>query len=166
MRAFAFPAAPDSSINFAGKIDFIYRLTLTTGGFIDHALPMALKASLEVRFLTLAGAEKLDPDLLFLESGMIGVFVALDLFLFYVFWEVMLVPMYFLIGIWGGPRRVYAAVKFFLYTMAGSILMLVAIIFLGIQADTFNVPTMLARLPDLYATGAIPASTRPGIAAC
>ena len=59
---------------------------------------------------------------------MIGVFVALDLFLFYVFWEVMLVPMYFLIGIWGGERRIYAAVKFFLYTMVGSLLMLVAII--------------------------------------
>jgi NADH-quinone oxidoreductase subunit M len=67
---------------------------------------------------------------LFLEVGMIGVFVSLDLFLFYVFWEVMLVPMYFLIGVWGGPRRIYAAVKFFLYTMFGSVLMLVAILFL------------------------------------
>ena len=55
-----------------------------------------------------------------LETGMLGVFVALDLFLFYVFWEAMLIPMYLLIGVWGGPRRVYAAVKFFLYTMAGS----------------------------------------------
>ena len=66
--------------------------------------------------------------MLMLETGMIGVFVALDLFLFYVFWEVMLVPMYFLIGVWGGQRRIYAAVKFFLYTMVGSVLMLVAII--------------------------------------
>ena len=97
---------------------------------------------------------------LLLEVGMIGVFLAQDLFLFYIFWEFTLVPMYFLIGIWGGPRRVYAAVKFFLYTMAGSILMLLAILFLGIKADTFNVPTMLARLPDLYATGAIPASVQ------
>ena len=62
--------------------------------------------------------------LLLLEFGLIGVFVALDLFLFYVFWEVSLVPMYFLIGIWGHERRIYAAVKFFLYTMAGSVLML------------------------------------------
>ncbi len=61
---------------------------------------------------------------LLLEVGMMGVFVAQDLFLFYIFWEFTLVPMYFLIGIWGGPRRLYAAVKFFLYTMAGSILML------------------------------------------
>jgi len=65
--------------------------------------------------------------LLLLTTGMIGVFVALDFFLFYVFWEAMLIPMYFLIGIWGGARRIYAAVKFFLYTMVGSLLMLVAI---------------------------------------
>jgi NADH-quinone oxidoreductase subunit M len=69
--------------------------------------------------------------MLTLETGMIGAFVALDLFLFYVFWEVMLVPMYFLIGVWGGPRRVYAALKFVLYTMSGSLLMLVAIIYLA-----------------------------------
>jgi NADH-quinone oxidoreductase subunit M len=68
--------------------------------------------------------------LLLLETGMVGVFCALDFFLFYVFWELMLVPMYFLIGIWGGPRRVYAAVKFFIYTMAGSVLMLVGILYL------------------------------------
>jgi NADH-quinone oxidoreductase subunit M len=68
--------------------------------------------------------------MLFLETGMIGVFVSLDLFLFYVFWELMLVPMYFLIGIWGGPRRIYATVKFVLFTMTGSLLMLVAILVL------------------------------------
>jgi len=69
--------------------------------------------------------------MLVLETGMLGAFVALDLFLFYVFWEVMLVPMYFLIGVWGGTRRIYAAIKFVLYTMAGSLLMLVAIIYLA-----------------------------------
>ncbi len=68
--------------------------------------------------------------LLTLETGMIGVFCALDLVLFYVFWEVMLIPMYFLIGIWGGERKIYAAVKFILYTMVGSLLMLVAILYL------------------------------------
>ena len=68
--------------------------------------------------------------MLLLEAGMIGVFVALDLFLFYVFWEAMLIPMYFLIGIWGHERRIYAAVKFFLYTFAGSVLMLVAFLVL------------------------------------
>ena len=66
--------------------------------------------------------------LLLLMTGMMGTFVALDMFLFYVFWEVMLLPMYFLIGVWGGPRREYAAIKFFLYTLAGSVLMLLAII--------------------------------------
>ncbi len=67
-------------------------------------------------------------SMLLLETGMIGVFVALDLFLFYVFWEAMLIPMYFLIGMWGGPRRIYATFKFVLFTMFGSLLMLVAII--------------------------------------
>jgi NADH-quinone oxidoreductase subunit M len=66
--------------------------------------------------------------MLILETGMLGVFISLDLFLFYVFWELMLIPMYLLIGIWGGPRRIYATIKFFLFTMAGSVLMLVAII--------------------------------------
>jgi NADH-quinone oxidoreductase subunit M len=69
-------------------------------------------------------------SLLALEAGMIGTFLALDLLLFYVFWEAMLIPMYLLIGVWGGPRRIYAAIKFFLYTMAGSVLMLVAILWL------------------------------------
>src|SRR5262245_38126016 len=65
---------------------------------------------------------------LLLDTGMMGVFSALDFFLFYIFWEVMLLPMYFLIGIWGGPRREYAAIKFFLYTLFGSVLMLVAML--------------------------------------
>jgi NADH-quinone oxidoreductase subunit M len=88
--------------------------------------------------------------MLLLETGMVGVFVALDLFLFYVFWEAMLIPMYLIIGIWGGPNRVYAAVKFILYTLAGSLLMLVAILVLYFQHGaatstyTFDLP-VLAR---------------------
>jgi NADH-quinone oxidoreductase subunit M len=88
--------------------------------------------------------------LLVLETGMLGVFVSLDLVLFYVFWEAMLIPMYFLIGIWGGPRRAYATIKFVLYTLVGSLLMLVAIIWLfaasgqGGQEATFD----LVRLTD------------------
>jgi len=66
--------------------------------------------------------------MLLLQTGMLGVFFSLDFFLFYVFWEVMLVPMYFLIGVWGGARKLYAAIKFFLYTLAGSVLMLLAIL--------------------------------------
>jgi NADH-quinone oxidoreductase subunit M len=74
-------------------------------------------------------------------AGMLGVFMALDLVLFYVMWEVMLVPMYFIIGIWGGERRIYASVKFFIYTMIGSLLMLVAILYLGLSAsDASGVP--------------------------
>jgi len=78
--------------------------------------------------------------MLFLEAGMIGVFVSLDLFLFYIFWEAMLIPMYLLIGIWGGPNRLYAAIKFFLYTLVGSVLMLIAIIAVYFAAGhTFDV---------------------------
>ncbi len=82
---------------------------------------------------------------LLLEVGMMGVFLAQDLFLFYIFWEFTLVPMYFLIGIWGGPNRMYAAIKFFLYTMAGSLLMLLAILWLGIYQGTFAVPELIAK---------------------
>src|SRR6478735_5998267 len=72
---------------------------------------------------------------LLLETGMIGVFLALDFFLFYVFWEVMLLPMYFLIGVWGGPRKECAAIEFFLYTLVGSVLMLIAILMLYFASD-------------------------------
>src|ERR1700704_3889364 len=92
---------------------------------------------------------------LLLQTGMIGVFVSLDFFLFYVFWEVMLVPMYFLIGVWGSDRRLYAAIKFFLYTLAGSVVMLLAIIALYYahvaagDARTFDVPTLLTTAQKL-----------------
>lgn len=100
----------------------IFLVLLTT-----FLMPLALLASWSVR-------DKVKEYLIFmllLETGMLGAFVALDLVLFYVFWEVMLVPMYFLVGVWGGTRRIYAAVKFVLFTMAGSLLMLVAIIYLA-----------------------------------
>jgi NADH-quinone oxidoreductase subunit M len=98
--------------------------------------------------------------LLLLQTGMLGVFMSLDFFLFYVFWEVMLVPMYFLIGVWGSDRRLYAAIKFFLYTRAGSVLMLLAILALYYNyaktlpagsVGTFDIPTLLAaaqQFPD------------------
>ena len=73
--------------------------------------------------------------LLILTTGMLGVFMSLDLFLFYAMWEVMLIPMYFIVGIWGGQRRIYASLKFFIYTMIGSLLMLVGIVYLGLQAQ-------------------------------
>ncbi len=84
--------------------------------------------------------------MLLLESAMIGVFVSLDLLLFYLFFEASLVPMFFLIGIWGGERRIYAAVKFFIYTAVGSLLMLVGIIALYFLYGTFDYPTILAAM--------------------
>ncbi len=100
--------------------------------------------------------------LLLLETGMLGVFVALDFFLFYIFWEVMLLPMYFLIGVWGGPRREYAAIKFFIYTLAGSVLMLVAMLafyfYPGPEVRTFDL-IELANNPTLQSLFANPATT-------
>jgi NADH-quinone oxidoreductase subunit M len=87
--------------------------------------------------------------LLVMETGMLGVFLALDLVLFYFFWEVSLVPLYFLVGIWGGERRLYATLKFFLYTVAGSLVMLVAVIALLWQTGTASVPELLARAGQL-----------------
>ncbi len=88
--------------------------------------------------------------MLLLESGMIGVFVSLDTFLFYVFWEIILIPMYFIIGIWGGKDRIYASVKFFIYTMVGSLLMLIAIIWLGYYASTLPGGSFTTDIPRLY----------------
>ena len=97
---------------------------------------------------------------LLLETGMLGVFVSLDFFLFYVFWEVMLLPMYFLIGVWGGPRREYAAIKFFLYTLLGSVLMLIAILMLYFTSDV-----RLLSDEQLIATHVVqPSSATQGIA--
>jgi len=99
---------------------------------------------------------------LVLQTGMLGVFMALDFFLFFVFWEAMLVPMYLLIGIWGGPRKLYAAIKFFLYTLAGSVLMLLGILFLyfhhhtytaaatGVGEYTFSIEKLYQTAPHIY----------------
>jgi NADH-quinone oxidoreductase subunit M len=88
---------------------------------------------------------------LLLQTGMLGVFMSLDFVLFYVFWEVMLVPMYFLIGVWGSDRRLYAAIKFFLYTLAGSVLMLLAILAIYYNAHTFSIKTILESPTPLFA---------------
>lgn len=91
-------------------------------------------------------------SMLLLEAGMLGVFMSLDVFLFYIFWEAMLIPMYFIIGIWGGERRIYASIKFFLYTMFGSLLMLVAIIWLAVYASNQS-GSFTTNLLDLYKIG-------------
>ena len=98
---------------------------------------------------------------LLLQTGMLGVFMALDFFLFFVFWEAMLVPMYLLIGIWGGPRKLYAAIKFFLYTLLGSVLMLLGILFLYFHHHTltcvytFSIPELYKTAPQIPFSSAI-----------
>ena len=86
---------------------------------------------------------------LLLNTGVMGVFLSLDFFLFYIFWEVMLLPMYFLIGMWGGPQREYAAIKFFLYTLFGSVLMLVGVLGLYFACgNTFNILELTKIAPE------------------
>ena len=112
---------PTWNINFSLGVDGISLPLVVLTGFVC-LLSMLASWSIEKN---VKGYMML---FLLLETGMMGVFLSLDFFLFYVFWEVMLLPMYFLIGIWGGPRREYAAIKFFLYTLAGSVLMLIAML--------------------------------------
>src|SRR3954471_1639196 len=134
---------PAFGISYAVGVDGISLLLVVLTGFLT---PIALASSWEsIHKKTRA----FSIFLLLLESAMIGVFVSIDLFLFYVFWDAMLIPMYFLIGIWGYDRRIYAAVKFILYTMAGSVLMLLAIIGLAwAHAEATGSPSF--NLLDLY----------------
>src|SRR6476620_4867317 len=121
---------PSFGISYFVGVDGISLFLLVLTGFLT---PLALLSSWEsVHKKTSAFCI----FVLLLESAMIGVFVSLDLFLFYVFWDAMLIPMYFLIGVWGYERRVYAAVKFILYTMGGSVLMLLAILGLAYLHST------------------------------
>src|SRR5512134_3507359 len=138
------PWIPAFGIDYYVGVDGISLLLVVLTGFLT---PIALLSSWE-------SVEKKVKEfsifILALEAAMIGVFISLDLFLFYVFWDAMLIPMYFLIGIWGYDRRVYAAIKFMLYTMAGSVLMLIAIIWLAYHHEaavgvmSFDLPNLLA----------------------
>jgi len=135
---------PTAGISYYVGVDGLSILLIVLTTFI---MPLAILSSFRAHVLEERGRQKLYyAFMLLLEFAMIGVFVAQDLFLFYIFWEVTLVPMYFLVGIWGAEQRVYAAVKFFLYTMAGSILMLLAILYVGINAGTFSVPEIIAGI--------------------
>ncbi len=116
------PWVPSFGINYHLGIDGISLLLLLLTTFLSALAVLSTWTAVTERVKSYMIC------LLFLEIGMLGVFCSLDFFLFYVFWELMLIPMYFIIGVWGGPRRIYAAVKFFIYTMAGSVLMLVAIL--------------------------------------
>ncbi len=124
------------NISYFVGVDGISMLLVLLTTFI---MPIAILASFGSNIFEERGREKLYYIfLMLLEWAMIGVFVVHDLIVFYIFWEITLVPMYFLIGIWGAEQRIYAAVKFFLYTMAGSILMLIAILYVGNTTGTFS----------------------------
>jgi NADH-quinone oxidoreductase subunit M len=134
---------PDFGIQYYVGIDGISLLLVVLTAFLT---PLALLSSWESVHKSVKAFSFF---ILALEAAMLGVFVSIDLFLFYVFWDAMLVPMYFLIGIWGYERRVYAAVKFILYTMAGSVLMLIAIIALAVaHSSATGSPSF--NLLDLY----------------
>jgi len=120
-------------------------------GIDGIALPLILLTTFTTVLVVLAGWEVIEDRVnqymgafLILEGLMVGVFSALDALLFYVFWEAMLIPMFLIIGIWGGPRRVYATIKFFLYTFLGSVLMLVALLYLYRQTGSFELAAMQA----------------------
>ena len=124
------------NVSYFVGVDGISMLLVLLTTFI---MPISILGSFGSHIFEERGREKLYYIfLMLLEWSMIGVFVVHDLIIFYVFWEVTLVPMYFLIGIWGAEERIYAAVKFFLYTMAGSILMLIAILYVGNRSGTFS----------------------------
>lgn len=146
----------DGSMNYA--IDQTWITSLDAGfriGVDGLSLPLVILTALIMPIALLASFDSITKNvksyyalMLLLQFGMTGVFVAWDTFLFYVFWELILIPMYFIIGIWGGKDRVYAAVKFFLYTLVGSLLMLLAIIWIGLQAKS-GFTADLTKLKDI-----------------
>src|SRR6185436_14598098 len=137
---------PALRIKYAMGVDGISLAMIALTAFL---MPLAIRASWHQ-------SNGFIITLLFLETGMMGAFCALDLFLFYVFWEAMLIPMYLLIGIWGGPRRIYASVKFIIYTIVGSVLMLAAILYVALhQGPAVPVPHVAARRPRRGADGGL-----------
>ncbi|HPD34465.1 MAG TPA: NADH-quinone oxidoreductase subunit M, partial [Candidatus Kapabacteria bacterium] len=148
----------ESSMQFVEKATWIYlsNIPLIGNVKIDYfvgidglSAPMVLLTAIITFLATLSSwnikksAKGYFAMYLLLDTGMMGVFVALDFFLFYVFWEVMLLPMYFLIGVWGGPNKEYAAIKFFLYTLFGSLFMLLVMIALFFAVGSFNMFDMM-----------------------
>ena len=146
---------PAFGIQYHIGVDGISLLLIVLTGFLT---PLALLSSWESVH---KNVKAFSFFMLALETAMLGVFVSIDLFLFYVFWDAMLIPMYFLIGIWGYERRVYAAVKFILYTMAGSVLMLIAIIGLA-WAHARRTASLSFNLIDLYSAHALAADGDAG----
>ena len=135
----AAPWIPQFGISYKLGVDGISLWLMMLTAFI---FPIAIWAS--------SGAIQNDQKIyyalvLLMETATLGVFLSLDMFLFYVFWEFALVPMYFIIGLWGGQRRIYASLKFFIYTMAGSVLMLIAILVMGVQGQTFDYEALVKQ---------------------
>jgi NADH-quinone oxidoreductase subunit M len=146
--------APAGGLQFVERVEWIRDFNINYFVGLDGlSMPMVLLCALICPLCVLAswGIEKGVKGYYFLflllETGMLGVFVSLDFFLFFIFWEVMLLPMYFLIGIWGGPRKEYAAIKFFIYTLVGSVLMLLVIIYayLASTPHTFDLVELAAN---------------------
>ena len=136
---------PEAGLQFVERVSWIPQLSIFYQLGVDGiSLPMVILTVLLAFLACIASASITERHkeyfalYLLLEAGMLGTFLALDLFLFYVFWEIVLVPMYFLIGIWGGGRREYSAFKFFIYTLTGSLAMLLAILALYFRTGTFD----------------------------
>jgi NADH-quinone oxidoreductase subunit M len=135
---------PTFGVSYFVGVDGVSVLLIVLTGFI---MPVAIFASMASHIFEDRGREKIYYIfMMLLEWAMLGAFMIQDLIVFYIFFEITLVPMYFLIGIWGSEQRVYAAVKFFLYTLAGSVLMLLAILYVGNQAGTFAIPEIIAQV--------------------
>lgn len=154
----------DDSLDYVAKRPWIRRFNIEYFLGIDGISMPLLVLTTALSFLALIASWGIDRYVkgylmlfLLLETGMVGTFLALDFFLFYIFWEVMLLPMYFLIGVWGGPRREYAAIKFFLYTLLGSVFILIAMLgFYFTDVSPFLEPAAYKRVFDQ-----LPRSTPP-----
>ena len=155
------PALAITESPFTVQVDWIKHFNIQYFLGVDGlSMPMVLLTAL-LSFICIIASWNIDQQklgyfslFLLLDAGMMGVFLSMDFFLFYIFWEVMLLPMYFLIGIWGGPQRMYAAIKFFLYTLFGSVFMLLALLALYFYSDphTFSLITLIHTVGNIDAT--------------
>jgi NADH-quinone oxidoreductase subunit M len=139
------PWIPDLGINYHLGIDGISLLLIMLTTFLGPVVMLSIWHAIDKR------VKEFVISMLLMQTAMIGTFASLNLFLFYIFWELMLVPMYLIIGVWGGPRKIYAAIKFFVYTMVGSLLMLVAILYIyRLSVEQFGKPVLeIFKLYDL-----------------
>ena len=147
---------PAAGMQFVEDVAWIPAFDIRYALGVDGiAMPLIILTTFSIVLVVLAGWEAIQnrpaqyyASFLIMEGIMVGVFSALDAILFYVFWEAMLVPMFLIIGVWGGPNRIYATIKFFVYTFIGSVLMLIALIYLRFQADSFAIESFYGlRLP-------------------